>query len=99
MRNVLGHVPVFNDFMLLVDAEDIDNRPRHARLATGDLNVQDHMIAVDKRLINFAVRVGLCVLQEGDKLLKACNAVFRHRVMLYVVVSQIGSGGGKVFVI
>ena len=57
------------------------------------------MIAINKRLLNFTVGVGIFVLQEGDKLLKAFHAVFRHRVMLYVAVSEIGSGGGKVFVI
>ena len=57
------------------------------------------MIAVDKGLLDNAARVGIFTLQEGDKLLKAFNAVLPHRVMLYVAVSEIGPGGGKVLVI
>lgn len=95
----MGDIPVFDDFMLLVDAENIDDCTRDARLAPGDLDMQDHVIPVDKRLLNFAVRVGIFVLQESDKLLKTLFAIFCHRVVLNVTIAEVGLRGSKILVV
>lgn len=67
---------MFNDFVLFVEAEDIHDRPRNARLTTGHFNVENHVISVDKRLLNFTMRVGIFTLQKSDKLLEAFHAIF-----------------------
>lgn len=99
MRNVLGNIPMFNDFVLFVEAEDIHDSPRNAWLTTGHFNMQDHVISVDECLLNFAVRVGIFTLQKSDKLLEAFHAIFCHRIVLYIAIPEIGPGGREVFVI
>ncbi len=76
-RNRLNNIPVLNDLVLRIEAENIDNRPGDARLAAGGRNVQNDIVAVDNHPFNLAVRVGEFLFQKGDELTKAFRPILR----------------------
>lgn len=98
-RNRLNNIPVLNDLVLRIEAENIDNRPGDARLAASGRNVQNDIVAVDNHAFNLAVRVGEFLFQKGDELTKAFGPILRTRIMLDILVSEIGFCGIKVFIV
>lgn len=98
-RNRLNNIPVLNDLVLRIEAENIDNRPGDARLAAGGRNVQNDIVAVDNHPFNLAVRVGEFLFQKGDELTKAFRPILRARIMLDILLPEVGFCGIKVFIV
>ncbi|VTM22792.1 Uncharacterised protein [Raoultella terrigena] len=90
---------MLNDLVLSIEAENINYRTGYSRFAAGGGNVQHNVVSVDNHPLNFAVRVREFFFQKGDELAKPFGTVFCSRVVLDILITEVGPGSIKVFII
>lgn len=63
------------------------------------MHVQDHVVAVDERALDLAVRLRILVAQERNELAEAVAAVGRVRVVLHVPIADVRERGVGIFLV
>lgn len=98
-RYGLNHVPMFDDFPVAVEAENIDDRfaPVLGRGLAED--VHEHQIVFRRDTFHFGARAGIFFQERSESVDKGLSAVGNGRIVLDVGFADIFTDGFLQFVL
>lgn len=98
-RHCLNHVPMFDDFTVAVEAENIDDRfaPVLGRGLAED--VHEHQIAFRRDAFHFGARAGIFFQERSEGVDKGLSAIGNGRIVLDVGFADIFADGFLQFVL
>ena len=98
-RHCLNHVPMFDDFTVAVEAENIDDR--FAPVLGGGLaeDMHEHQIAFRRDAFHFGARAGIFFQERSESVNKSLSAVGNARIVLDIGFADIFADGFLQFVL
>ena len=98
-RHCLNHVPMFDDFTVAVEAENIDNR--FAPVLGGGLaeDMHEHQIVFRRDTFHFGARAGIFFQERSESVNKSLSAVGNARIVLDIGFADIFADGFLQFVL